>query len=109
MPKFATSRDVAMTIDVDAGSGPRKIVRFGSATYKGPRPSKDVLQRNIEAGQAALARGLKALVKPGVKLKLKKGVPRYSADPTSPGVLIRNVDGQIDRVMLEDGVFRVVE
>lgn len=106
-----TVRKDAESLMIEAGAPGRrrKSVRFGSAVYKGPAPDREAVARNIAAGRAALARGLKALAKPGVKLKLKKGVPRYSADPTSPGVLIRNIDGRIDRVVLEGGEFRAIE
>lgn len=44
-----------------------------------------------------LSRLVDAFVKPGIKLQKKKGVPYFYADPQTPGLVIREVDGRFDK------------
>lgn len=55
-----------------------------------------------------LAKALKSLLVPGVKLDKKPGVPYYWAHPVIPGKLIREVDGVETVVEYVDGEFRPV-
>lgn len=56
----------------------------------------------------ALARALPKLTKPGVRIKIRKGVPYFHADFENPKLLIRQLDGKITRGKIVDGKFRVI-
>ena len=84
-------------------------LQFGSVTVEGGPPSSAIVKRNIALGQSALKRGLKALVKPGVKLRRGKGVPIYRVDPSDPTILIRELNGCDERGTLTDGKFKIAE
>lgn len=84
-------------------------VTFGSVTVATAVPAHDEVERNIEAGQAAMARGLRALLKPGVRILSKKNVPLFSVDPDNPRIIIRKLNGKTDRGTLnrKTGTFEV--
>lgn len=64
----------------------------------------------IQKTNKAFARAIKGLLKPGVKLKVKKGVPLYSADPDHPEIIIRHLNGKTDYGRLSrSGAFLVRE
>jgi len=69
-------------------------VTFGSVTVLVTPPTEDERQANIAAGQAALRRGLYALLTPGIKLARKKGVPLYFGCDDRPGWMVRELDGK---------------
>ena len=77
------------------------MVTFGSVTIKASRVSQNEKQRNIGAGQSALARAKTAIIKRGVKLKVAKGVPLFHVDPDRPNQVVRVINGK-----REYGVFR---
>jgi hypothetical protein len=86
-----------------------KTIVFGSWKIKAPAlPLRETIAR-VESSSLALSRMKKRLVTPGVKLSQRKNVPLYRADPTQPNVLIREVNGQTERVQLIDGEFKLVE
>ena len=87
----------------------RLKITFGDVTVVGPRPSAVEVKRNIEASRQALERVKARLMRPGVRLYAKKGVPLYSADPDRPGVYIRQLNGKTDRGILENGAFKVTD
>lgn len=84
-------------------------VEFGNVVVQGPKPSNDLLARNIKLGSDSLVRAVDALTRPGVVLRPKKGVPQFFADSEHPGFYVRKLDGQTVRGQLVDGVFVVVE
>lgn len=51
----------------------------------------------------------KKMRKPGIKLRVRKGVPRYSADENNPDLFIRLLDGKKDVGHFENGSFVVVK
>ena len=71
------------------------------------KPSSEQVKHNISVSTEALERAAKRLIRPGVRLYAKKGVPLYSADPERPGVYIRILDGKMERGVLENGAFKV--
>jgi hypothetical protein len=83
--------------------------RFGNVVVTGAEPSEAVVKANIDYGTQALERVAKRLLKPGVVLPSKKDVPRFSADGSEPGVLIRRLNGRVDRGRLVDGIFQVID
>jgi len=76
------------------GDWPPVSVSFGSVTVKAAKPPERVLRANIKAGQDALRRGKSALLKPGVKLPRKKGIPLYFGCEDRPGWMVRELDGK---------------
>ncbi len=55
----------------------------------------------------ALARALEVFKTKGVKLNISQGIALYQADPNNPKFLLRNIDGNIERGVLENGQFQV--
>lgn len=87
---------------------PLRSIAFGSVTIENPVPSRAEIKRNIKAGQAALARAIRAIAKPGVKLDLPEGVPLYHSDPDRLGRLIRVLNGKREHGVFVDGKFRKI-
>lgn len=83
-------------------------ITYGDVTIQASSPSKDVVEANIRRSSEALERFASAIVKPGVSLGRKKGVPRYFADPDDRGIFWRQLNGQLERGRLIDGRFEVV-
>lgn len=84
-------------------------VTVNDVTVRVPTPSQVEIERNVAASTAALQRMRDKLLRPGIRLYPKKGVPLYWADPDRPGHYIRKLDGKIDRGIVEDDVFKVVD
>lgn len=78
----------------NTGAWVPKSVSFGAVTVQVEAPPEDVIQANIEAGQAALRRGKAALMKSGVKLTQEKGIPFYFGCEDRPGWMVRELDGK---------------
>lgn len=87
----------------------RSRIKFGGITVLVPKPSSSQVKLNVAASSLALERTAKRLMRPGVRLHAKKGVPQYSADPERPGVYIRVLNGTKDRGVLENGEFKVID
>lgn len=84
----------------------RRRVTVGSVTVDCPKPSAEEIARNVDAGQRALERGLKAMLVPGVKLDLPSDAPRYRADPERPDRVIRAINGVEEHGTFVGGKFR---
>lgn len=87
--------------------GKLRRIKFGSVTVVLRAPTEADVQRNIERSTEGLARGLKRLLRPGVRLYPKRGVPLFYADEHHPGKFIRLLDGKRELGVLEDGDFKV--
>ena len=76
------------------GTQPHEILAtFGAVTVRVDPPTESEIRQNIQAGQAALRRMKGALIKPGVILERKEGVPLYFGSIDNPDLLIREKDG----------------
>jgi hypothetical protein len=105
-----------LKINVIAGSGSAKGVgkargvgktlQYGAVTLKVSAVDPKEWARNVELGQQALKKVKSRLVKPGVKLRTRKGVPLFSADPTNPRRVVRELDGKREVGVFENGVFK---
>lgn len=84
-------------------------VRCGNVTVTGPRPSPDKVMANVRRSTKALVRVADRLCKPGVTLRPRKGVPRYSLDRDDPKIIIRKLDGCITRGFFANGGFQEFE
>lgn len=104
----AARKAVDLRMNDNRGGRRRRTVRFGSVTLTVDSPSQAEIDRNIERGQQALARGLKRFLKPGIRLRAQRGVPLFHVDPDNPGLLIRTLDGVVERGVIENGAFKVI-
>lgn len=82
-------------------------VTFGDVTVQARRPAKEVVAANVQRSSEALERLASAIVKPGVSLRRKKGVPSYFADADEAGVFWRRLNGRVQRGRLVNGRFEV--
>ena len=87
--------------------GAAQKIRFGDVVVTVRAPTKADVQRSVELGTAALERVKGRLTRPGIRLYAKKGVPLFFADPDTPGMFIRKLNGRRDRGVLENGQFKV--
>lgn len=88
-------------------AGAAATVKFGSVTVKVRPPHKAEVERNVKAGQFALAIARETLAKSGIKMKVAKGVPIFHADAKLPGQLIRRLDGRSESGVFVNGKFKV--
>ncbi|WP_426178891.1 hypothetical protein [Rhizorhabdus sp. FW153] len=84
-------------------------VKFGSVVIKTPKPAKAVIAANVERSSEALERVAKKLIKPGISMRARKDVPRYSVDPANPKQFVRHLNGRIERGRVVEGRFEVVD
>ena len=82
-------------------------VRFGSVVASATSPKQVELRRNVNTGQAALARATTKIVKAGVSIPARGSVPLYRADPQDPTRLIRELNGKTSTGIFVDGRFKV--
>lgn len=81
-------------------------VTVGSVTVSVSKPTQEMIKRNIAASGVALSRAMKEIIKPGVKLNPAKGVPLYQADPDNPDLIIRKLDGKLEKGRFVAGKFK---
>lgn len=81
---------------------------FGSVTVVVRAPSATEIKRNIKAGQTALARAKPALAKKGVTLASPKKAPIYYVDESAAGLIVRDIDGQVTKGRVVNGVFKAL-
>lgn len=81
-------------------------VRFGSVVVSAASPKQVELRRNVNTGQAALARAATKIVKAGVSLPARGSVPLYRADPQDPARLIRELNGKTSAGVFVGGKFK---
>jgi len=79
---------------------------YGRLVVRAAALTKAAEKKNIAEGRSALKRAKAALVRPGVQVKIKDGVPMYHADPNKPGFLVRTLNGETARGRLVGGKFR---
>lgn len=107
-----TARETPVTSKVVMNSAPQKgvaaaTVRFGSVVVSAASPKQVELRRNVNNGQAALARAATKIVKAGVSLPPVGSVPLYRADPQNPARLIRELNGRTSTGVFVGGKFKV--
>lgn len=100
------SSSTGMFVTVKAAARSRTITtKLGEVTVRGAKPSAELVEANVNRSTRALERVGKKLIKPGVHLPEKKGVPRYSADENNPDVFIRRLNGKVTTGRLQNGQF----
>jgi hypothetical protein len=101
---FGKSRQVKITLT----KGKRTSIRFGAVTISAKKLDAKDVKTNVMAGQAALERVAKKLSRPGVTLRVKKDVPLFFADENQPDILVRRLNGRVERGTFKNGQFEVV-
>ncbi len=102
-----SSAEVVMNGTTRNGASASKV-RFGSVVVVNATSPKQVeLRRNVNTGQAALARAANKIVKAGVSLPAGGSVPLYRADPQDPARLIRELNGKTTTGVFVGGKFKV--
>ncbi|MBY0467581.1 MAG: hypothetical protein K2Q07_01235 [Burkholderiaceae bacterium] len=101
----STGRMVLNTVKVGAAYS---TVTFGTVSVNAVSPKVGEIRRNVTIGQAALARAVPRLVKPGVAVKTAGSVPLFRADPQDPSRLIREVNGKAVTGKFVNGKFKVL-
>jgi hypothetical protein len=91
--------------DGDTGDTAQRSLKFGYVTVSNTVPDAVTLGNNVKAGREALGRARTAFTTHGVKLQLKPGIPRFRVDPNNTKLLIREVDGRVDRGSIVGGAF----
>lgn len=87
----------------------RTRVKVGGVVILGDKASAAQVRRSVALSSDMLGRLASKVAKPGVRLYASKSVPLYSADPDHPGRVVRKLNGKVDRGVLENGAFKVVE
>lgn len=83
-------------------------VTFGAVSVNANSPKVGEMRRNVSIGQAALARAVPKLAKPGVAVKTAGSIPLFRADPQDPSRLIREMNGKVATGKFVDGKFKVL-
>jgi len=84
-------------------------VKFGAVTIKGDAPATVVISKNVRLGNTALTRAVTKIASPGVVLEEKADVPVFRAAPDNPKVLIRTLNGKVERGQIRSGKFVAAE
>jgi hypothetical protein len=87
----------------------RDKIKFGDVVVSVRKPSKAELERNVEVSTKALAGFNTKLAHAGVRIYPKKDVPLFFADPDKPGGFIRKLNGKLQRGVVSDGQFKVID
>lgn len=85
--------------------GTKVTTRLGNVSVSGYKPSRELVEANVDRSTQALERVGQRLTKPGVRLPDKKGVPRFSADENNPNIFIRRLNGKTTLGRLQNGQF----
>ncbi|MEA9573677.1 hypothetical protein [Xanthomonas campestris] len=80
-------------------------VRFGKVTVEVQRTGQDAVRRNIQKGHEVMLGVEHALLRPGIDLKVERGVPLYHADPTRPELIVRHLNGETKTGRFINGQF----
>lgn len=78
---------------------------LGNVTVSAQKPSAALVKDNVKRSSQALQRVAERIIRAGVTLPQRKGVPRYSVDEDNPKIVIRKLDGQVTRGQLVNGKF----
>lgn len=84
------------------------MLQFGSVSMKVKVAEFDERARNVDLGQAALKKMKPKLIKPGVKLRTRKDVPLFFADPADPRRIVRELNGERETGVFEKGKFKAL-
>ena len=87
----------------------RARVKIGNMIVFGDKASAAEVRTAVAVSSEALNRLSHTIVRPGIRLTKRKGVPLFSIDPNNPGRVIRKLDGKTEQGVLEGGAFKVLD
>ena len=87
----------------------RLRVKVGGIFVMGDKASSAQLRQSVAKSAEMLERLGRTITRPGVQLKAARNIPLFSADPKDPGRFLRKLNGKIERGVLEDGAFKVLD
>jgi len=97
------------TVTVSNGGGrTRSVYSFGGAVLRSAKGHGKPSLETLELSRMAMRELRGRLLKPGVKLTDRKGVPKFYADEADPAVVVRELDGKRERGRFENGQFKAV-
>lgn len=105
----AVDKDGATVVVQTKASRKRTRVKIGGVFVTGDKASAAQVKRSVALSSDMLDRLASKVAKPGVRLYAGRSVPLYSVDPDHPGRVVRKLNGKVDRGVLENGAFKVVE
>jgi len=91
--------------DIDREKQSGRNIKFGVVTVYHSVIDAETLAFNIASGREALGRAKDAFTKPGIALKHLTTVPKFRVDARDPKVIIRELDGHVDRGRIVNGAF----
>jgi hypothetical protein len=91
------------------GRGVRVTVRFGDAVITGARPSREIVEKNVGMSTVVLEQATRKLAVPGIKLPSKRDVPQFFADDANPDIIVRRLNGRLQRGRLVNGSFKAID
>jgi hypothetical protein len=94
---------------VAAKRGRPQVLKFGSVELRADRPRPDEQARNVIRSQQALRGLADGLLSPGVTIRSVRNVPLFHADPTRSGIIVREMNGVMERGVFAQGEFKVIE
>lgn len=103
------SRDSKTGIFIESTASARVrtvTTKLGNVTVSAQKPSAALVKDNVKRSSQALERAAARIVRGGVAIPQRKGVPLYSLDENNPKIVIRKLNGQISRGHLVDGKFQ---
>lgn len=83
-------------------------VQFGGVTVVAPQPNSQVIKKQIAAGRKAASGLTRAIVQPGIKLKVRASTPMFRADSRDPSLVVRILNGETTRGRFVRGQFVAV-
>jgi hypothetical protein len=100
-----------MVINVPGNDSQKmQTTTFGNVTITAPAPSEEQIARGVRDSTGALERLVNAIEKlPGIELPRQKDVPLFWADDDDPDIIIRELNGKIERGQLENGKFKAFD
>lgn len=87
----------------------RARVKVGGIYVTGDKASADQVKQAVSKSTDMLRRLGQKINRPGVQLKAARNIPLFSADPEHPDRFLRKLNGKIERGVLENGAFKVVD
>lgn len=107
--KAGSGSGEAAKVVVRDGKGPvRAVYSFGSAKLQSTRSAGKISPETLEQSRNAMRQLGDRLLKPGVKIPDRKGVPKFYVDETDPALVVRELDGKRERGRFENGQFKAV-
>lgn len=108
---MTSSKKVSGTAELKIGARAATVktatIKFGSVVVTAAAPRPQDVKRNVASGQIALERAAPKIARAGISLKDAKGIPLFHADPKTPGLLIRKLDGRTESGQFVGGRFVV--